>query len=116
MTVFSYMLIGHFIGDYLFQTSWMAMNKTKQWIPLVIHSLIYTLIVTAVVYLGYGLLPLNAIILMIGSHIILDRRTFVKWWVKNVMKTNGKDAGWLIIMADQIFHLIILGVIAHIWF
>jgi hypothetical protein len=110
------MLIGHLIGDYLFQTSWMASNKAKQWIPLLVHSVVYTIIVTTVVYLGYGLLPFLAIILILGSHIILDRRTFVQWWVKNVMNSNDKEAGWLMIMADQIFHLIILSGIAHFWF
>ncbi|MDX1807577.1 MAG: DUF3307 domain-containing protein [Paenisporosarcina sp.] len=116
MTVFSYMLIGHLMGDFLFQTSWMAMNKTKQWTPLLVHSVCYTVIVTALIYVGYGLLPLAGIILILGSHIILDRRTFVQWWVKNIMNTNGKDASWLVIIADQIFHLIILGVIGHFWF
>lgn len=116
MTIFSYMLIGHLIGDYLFQTKWMATRKAKEWFPLLVHCMIYTVTVIAIVFIGYGMLPLVAIALILVSHIILDQRTFVSWWVKHIMKTEGKEASWLFIIADQIFHLIILGAIAHIWF
>jgi hypothetical protein len=116
MTVFSYLLIGHLIGDFLFQTSWMAMFKATKWIPLVIHCFVYTISVTAVVFLGYGLLPIGAILLLFISHMFLDRRTFVSWWVKHIMKAKGTESKWLCIMADQIFHIIILGAVAHRWF
>lgn len=37
MSLFSYLLIGHLIGDFLFQTTWMAMFKTTKWVPLIVH-------------------------------------------------------------------------------
>ena len=43
------MLLGHLMGDYLFQTEWMAMNKSKNtlegWIVATVHCLLYTLAV-----------------------------------------------------------------------
>ena len=116
MTSFSYLLIGHFIGDFLFQTSWMAMHKASKWVPLLVHCVVYTVCVTSVALLEVGLLPIEAILLLFASHIFLDRRTFVAWWVKTIMRTEGKEAKWISIMVDQIFHLIIIGTIAHIWF
>lgn len=116
MTVFSYLLIGHLIGDFLFQTSWMAKFKATKWIPLVVHCLVYTISVTVIVFLGYGILPILAVLLLFISHMFLDRRIFVSWWVKHIMKTEGAESKWLCIMVDQIFHMIILGAVAHIWF
>lgn len=116
MTVFNYLLIGHLIGDYLFQTRWMAMFKATKWVPLFVHSVVYTVSVTVIAYLEVGWLPVGAIALLFLSHLFLDRRIFVVWWVKHIMRAEGKDAKWLSIMVDQIFHLIILGAVAHIWF
>ncbi|QFF97784.1 DUF3307 domain-containing protein [Psychrobacillus glaciei] len=116
MGVFSYLLIGHLIGDYLLQTNWMARNKSKKWLPLLVHCIVYTVIIIGILYIGNGWLPLNAILLIFVSHLILDKRVFVVWWVKNIMGAKEKDAGWLIIIADQIFHIIVLGAIAHYWY
>lgn len=41
------LLLGHLVGDYLLQTSWMAVNKSKKtlqgWMAAIVHSVIYTL-------------------------------------------------------------------------
>lgn len=42
MSVFDTLLLGHLIGDFLLQTSWMAENKAKHILPLLVHSLVYT--------------------------------------------------------------------------
>lgn len=85
------------------------MFKATKWISLVVHCVVYTISVTTVVFLDYGLLS-------IVNQMLLDRRTFVSWWVKHIMKAKGSESKWLCIMADQIFHIIILGAVAHIWF
>lgn len=36
-------LILHFLGDFLLQSDWMALNKSKHWDPLIIHAAIYSL-------------------------------------------------------------------------
>lgn len=110
MTPFAYLIIGHLIGDYLFQTSWMAANKAKQWLPLLTHSFVYTLSVSLVAYIGFGGLSILGIAFIFLSHVFLDRRTFVSWWAENIMGAKTKEVAWLKIAADQVFHIIVLAI------
>lgn len=107
MTTFEYLVIGHLIGDFLFQTSWMAKYKATRWLPLLTHVTIYTLVV-GLMGLAAGGLSAAAIVLIFVSHIFLDRRTFVAFWVKHVQTVKNNEQPWLLIMADQIFHIIVL--------
>lgn len=116
MTPFSILLLAHLVGDYLFQTSWMAANKARHWLPLTVHSLVYTFWIILFAWFGFGGLSLGAILLIFVSHLILDQRSFVQWWVSTIMRTQGKEAGWLSIMVDQIFHLLILALALYITF
>jgi len=116
MILFNYLLIGHLIGDFLFQTNWMAMNKAKKWGPLLVHCVVYTIMVAVIAFTGGFILPFGAIILIFISHIVLDRRSFVVWWVRQIMGTDDKKMNWLTIVVDQVFHIIILGIVAHFWF
>lgn len=43
-------LFTHFLADFVFQSDWMALNKSKHWDPLVIHGLVYAFCF----YLGWG--------------------------------------------------------------
>lgn len=115
-------LLAHLVGDYLLQTDWMASEKTSQWLPAILHGIVYTipfLIVTQA--------PLALMVICV-THIIIDRfrlaRHFV--WFKNqlapeafrpdrsALKTTGYSADkpvwlstWLMIIADNTIHLII---------
>lgn len=111
MTPFIYLLLGHFVGDYLFQTTWMAENKARQWSALLIHCTIYTLTVALFAHWGDLDLPLVAYALLFLSHVALDRRTFVVWWNKTIMKNTTQN--WLFIMTDQIFHILVLALLVH---
>lgn len=108
MSPFDVLLLGHLIGDYLFQTSWMAANKAKNWTALFTHAFVYTAAVGIVAWIGFGGLSIWGILLVFGLHSFFDRRTFVVWWVRTIMTAKGKESGWLIIMADQVFHLLTL--------
>lgn len=109
MSQFDFLLIGHLIGDFLLQSSWMAKNKASKWLPLLAHVTVYTIVVGIFGAMSGGL-ALAAIALIIISHIILDRRTFVSFWVRNVQTAKGPEQAWLCIVADQIFHIIILAI------
>lgn len=109
MSSFDYLLIGHLIGDFLLQTSWMAKNKATKWLPLLVHVAVYTVVVSVFGFFSGGL-SLAAIALIIISHIVLDRRTFVAFWVRRVQTAKGPEQAWLGIVADQIFHIIILAI------
>lgn len=109
MSQFDYLLIGHLIGDFLLQSSWMAKNKATKWLPLLAHVTIYTAVVGVFGMMSGGL-SFAAIALIVLSHIILDRRTFVAFWVRNIQTAKGPEQAWLSVMADQIFHIIILAI------
>lgn len=114
MTPFSFLLVAHLIGDYLFQTKWMAMYKATKWLPLLVHSLVYTVVVAVVAFVGFGGLSVAAVAFVFVTHVALDRRTFVAWWVRTVMGSTGKESGWLSIVVDQIFHIIVLVVALYL--
>lgn len=109
MSQFDWLLIGHLIGDFLLQSSWMAKNKAVKWLPLLAHVAVYTAVVGIFGVMSGGL-SAAAIALIVLSHLILDRRTFVSFWVRHVQTAKGAEQAWLCIMADQIFHIIILAI------
>lgn len=36
------LLVTHFVGDFLLQSDWMALNKSKRWDALFVHVSVYT--------------------------------------------------------------------------
>lgn len=73
-------LLVHILGDYILQSDWMAMNKSKRSWPCLVHVLIYTscfLMLTT---------SWKALLVIGGVHFILDRwhgiiKRFI--WTKN---------------------------------
>ncbi|MBM7662340.1 hypothetical protein JOC85_003147 [Bacillus mesophilus] len=113
MSQFDFLLIGHFIGDFLLQTSWMAQYKATKWIPLLTHVTIYTIVVAIFGFLSGGLSLWGIAIIFIG-HVILDRKKFVSFWVKKIQRADGPSLGWLSIVTDQVFHLILLAIAIYV--
>ena len=115
MTLFSWMVILHLIGDILFQTVFEAMNKAKGRLwnrALMSHCLKYTLVFLPMVLLGLLAWPWLAFIF--ATHAFLDRRWPVIWWRRRVVGDSEeavKNTFWLTIVVDQIFHLIVLAII-----
>lgn len=92
------LLFAHCLGDYLFQTNYLASNKGKDNYLLFVHSVLYTLAVylvfgTTISYLGYWLILL--------THIPID---YVK--ARGITPKKYGDNKALII--DQIIHYIVL--------
>lgn len=114
MTPFSFLFLSHLIGDYLFQTSWMAAYKKDRWTALLTHCFIYTLTVSCIAFFAFGGLSLFAILFIFVTHVVIDKQYIVQWWVQNVMKPPASEQKWLTIVVDQIFHLIVLGIALYI--
>lgn len=114
MTPFEFLLIGHFIGDYLFQTKWMAAGKATQWLPLLTHVAVYTAVITLIAWIGFGGLSVFGVVIIFLSHVLFDRRGFIQWWVNTITTPPDSEKKWLTIMTDQTFHLIILGVVLYV--
>ncbi|OPY64029.1 MAG: hypothetical protein A4E56_00081 [Pelotomaculum sp. PtaU1.Bin065] len=109
MNMFSWMLVGHMIGDFLLQTGWMA-KKTSNATSLLTHCLVYTMTIY-IVALPAGGLSAPALIVIFVSHLVLDQRKFVLFWVRRV--NNADSLPWMSIVIDQSFHLLVLGLTAQ---
>jgi hypothetical protein len=105
LNLFSWLLIGHLVGDFLLQTNWMAINKPTKLSALLTHVTIYTLVVTAFAYFAGGI-SYKAVIFIFLTHMILDKRNFVVFWVKNINRVE--KIPWLNIASDQSWHLLVL--------
>lgn len=104
----------HFIGDYIIQNHWMAVNKKvkgfKGFMACLIHCVTYSL-----PFLLIGSLPAVSVIFV--SHFIIDRGNLVQWFIaaKNgtfSITNGGYPDGtppflsvWLVIIIDNIFHV-----------
>jgi len=114
--MFPLAILGHLAGDYLFQTTYEALNKTKGRVfnrALMAHCVKYTLcFLPLFLTLGISLLWLIPIFV---THVIFDRRTPIIWWRKNVTRCSDEDIKntfWLTVVIDQIFHIVVLAVIS----
>ncbi len=112
MNHFDLLLVAHLIGDFLFQTNWMAKNKAHKLLPLIAHTALYTLIVAFIAWLSFGGLPLWGILTIFITHTLLDNRIFISWWVQSIMKLTGNDSVWLKIVVDQVFHILVLAIVS----
>lgn len=47
------LLIAHFIGDFILQNDWMALNKSKSWVALQAHAAMYTMTIAAWMFIFF---------------------------------------------------------------
>lgn len=90
----------HVIIDWLFQTDWMAVNKTSlshpaAWVHSGMHAAGLLLVFPWYLALGVGL-----------SHLLIDTRHPVGWWIRNVKRMPKSTPTYthVEIWLDQIFH------------
>lgn len=114
MTPFSILMIGHFIGDFLFQTSWIATYKATKWLTLIVHVLIYTVTITMLDLLTFHQLSIGGILFIFISHYLIDWTSLAGWWMNTVLQTSPKSFPWLKIVIDQIFHFIVLAIALYL--
>ena len=118
MSLFDWLLVGHLVGDFLLQTDGMARYKAQSWTWMLRHVGLYLAVMVTVlgVYSLSNPVPLWVLglsLLFIGAtHIVLDRRGFTLAWMRLIGITSDLD--WLIIVADQVFHLLVLVVVVQI--
>lgn len=94
----------HFIGDFVFQTDWMALNKSKRNWPLTVHILVYTAVIFTFgvfilgdVVLGLYWAVINGLIHW-GVDWITSRLTSYFWEKKD------RHMFFVVIGADQFVH------------
>jgi hypothetical protein len=96
--------LGHLVGDYLFQTDWMADNKKSQVLPCLIHSMIWAGCV--VLFAGWGWIPFA---ILFALHFIQDHTYIVRKWMHLIGQdrfASGPYAPWSMVFIDNTFHLL----------
>lgn len=82
--------LAHFIGDYVLQSDWMAVNKTSRWWPAIAHAGTYGL--------PFLLLTQDpwALSIIVGTHLVIDRYRLARHviWVKNFVGPRGSNPPW----------------------
>lgn len=120
MTIFAWLLIGHFIGDWMLQNDWMARNKRGRWwsAPCVVHCLVYTTTLVLIVWLGSGrtaeftqLALLFVLVLL--SHWLIDGFNLAEHWGRVINQTQNENVR---IVVDQTMHLLVLGALVALIF
>ena len=98
-----WLLAGHFLGDFAFQSEWMVKNKGKSWEVMAYHALVHAAVVLVVAKIGGFDLSYLALIMLVGLHFFVDPLKS-RW---KIVKST-----WL----DQILHIAILVMIAFFGF
>lgn len=127
-----WILLAHLAGDYLFQSDWMANEKTKKWWPAIAHGITYTIPYALINLLPdmWGSVSIPALLVIGSTHVLIDHYRLARHvaWFKNQAapkeyRSKWEDcqgtgypsdkapfmAVWLMIIADNTMHLIING-------
>jgi hypothetical protein len=116
-------ILAHLIGDFIFQSDWMATNKKDRITPCVAHVLTYT-----IPFLFLTLSP-AALLVICSTHFVIDHWKIPQMlvWTKNWLLAPAKDRKtwaacsftgyspdrpvwltvWLLIVCDNTIHLVI---------
>lgn len=112
--LFIWLVMGHFVFDWLLQTNWMAMNKKNNPFALLVHSLVYALGVTITLFFAIGAMPTLSVFAVVFSplfvsHVLLDSYHFHVWWCIYIKRMPPDEIPlWMLICIDQIWHILIL--------
>jgi hypothetical protein len=106
--------------DWILQTKKQAENKTTDTVSLLWHCLTFAGITSIIllVILGASYPYISVLLLLFGSHIIIDKRYIVKkimmWKGLSRHQVYSKEYGWLQIGIDQRLHELVILVIAMV--
>lgn len=99
------LLTFHWLGDFVCQNDWMALNKSKRLFPLTVHVLVYT----AVMFLGLLVLDpaadmLTGLLLISGGHFITD---FFTSRLNTYLISTYESKHWFFVGVgfDQLIHV-----------
>lgn len=109
------LLVTHWVGDFLFQTTWMATSKSRRLDALTAHVLIYSLAlsVTAVLIFGPNALAAAFIACNAVLHFVTD---FFTSKVSAALHAKQNMRGFYVVLGlDQLLHHIALAA-TLVWF
>ncbi len=101
MNLFLWLAAGHFLGDFAFQSAWMAEGKGNSWEINAYHAAVYASTMLAVSAIGGLYLSPAVVALFFISHFLIDPLK-ARW---GIIKSI-----WL----DQILHFIVIALTVNI--
>ena len=107
-------VVGHMVGDYLFQTDYLALNKKRSSTICAIHCLVWTTCVMSFAFWW----SLQAFLFLFLTHFIQDRTHIVSWWMSKMGQNQFKKppfTPWSIIVVDNTLHLVQIWVAWNLW-
>lgn len=107
--LFIFLVLGHFFGDFAFQTNKMAQKKKSSKQILSIHVLVYTL--TIALFLYWGLYSNNNFSFFTLTSLAVLVFLYVEHWLQDYfkgVKFNGSKQAFFL---DQGLHIIILFIV-----
>ena len=115
MTLFAWLCLAHFVGDWMLQNDWMARNKGRQPVGMacLLHCLIYTAAVGAIFVTagGSGRPPLHLalfLLLIFGSHWAIDGGRLAERWGTLLHQTDSAPVRMVV---DQTMHIVVLAML-----
>jgi uncharacterized membrane protein len=106
MDVLFFLILGHFCGDYAFQTDRMAEKKKSSKLALSYHVLIYTLCIWAFLAI-YSLLYHPGLYFHTATLIFLTFLLF-EHWIQDFLKSRITSCSKQAYYIDQILHIALL--------
>jgi hypothetical protein len=98
--------VGHLVGDFLLQNTWMADKKKKDSMICVLHCWIWA---SCVVFFADW--PLRTFFPLFALHFLQDRTTIVEWWMDIIGSRSfrtGTFAPWSVVIVDNVWHILTL--------
>ncbi len=103
------LLLAHTLADFYFQTEAMAKKKEKDFLYVIIHSVVYGLVCSFYIKLIFPNFDDLCLWVLVVSHFAID---VLKYYIssKNFIKKYGK----YIFFVDQVIHLTILAFVSYL--
>jgi hypothetical protein len=113
MTLFAWLCIAHFVGDWMLQNDWMAREKGRHptGAACLLHCLVYTAVVSGAYFgaAGAGALPLGRTLLfalvIFTSHWLIDGLRLAERWGALLVQSPGPPVRTVV---DQTMHIVVL--------
>jgi protein-S-isoprenylcysteine O-methyltransferase Ste14 len=106
MDVLFFLILGHFCGDYAFQTDNIAERKKSSKAALAIHVVLYTVCIWAFLA-AYSLLYLPGLYFHTATLMFLAF-LFIEHWTQDYLKSRLTDCSKQAYYIDQVIHIALL--------
>lgn len=116
MILFLYLLVIHWLADFVAQTHWMAINKSKSNKALLYHVSVYTLIF-GLCLSGYAVNNLDHLLLFLSVNFVLHFITdYITSRKNSILWTAGRTHDFFVMVGlDQLIHQLTLALTMY-WF